>query len=55
MSVPSRGSLNDSSASLLIKTATRELKVTAPDMELHTLWYKVGTYFFTTWRYTAVY
>ncbi|KAM3589008.1 hypothetical protein VKS41_001434 [Umbelopsis sp. WA50703] len=44
MSMPSRGSLNDSSASLLIKTATRELKVTAPDMELHTLWYKSLSY-----------
>jgi hypothetical protein len=49
MSVPNRGVLSDSSASLLIKTATRELKVMAPDMERHALWYKVRifrSYFF---------
>jgi hypothetical protein len=41
MSVPNRGVLNDTSASLLIKTPNRELKLTAPDMESHALWYKV--------------
>lgn len=41
MSVPNRGALNDTSASLLIKTPNRELKLTAPDMESHALWYKV--------------
>lgn len=44
MSVPNRGVLNDSSASLLIKTPNRELKLTAPDMERHALWYKVCQY-----------
>lgn len=44
MSVPNRGALNDSSASLLIKTPNRELKLTAPDMERHALWYKVCKY-----------
>jgi hypothetical protein len=44
MSVPNRGVLNDSSASLLIKTPNRELKLTAPDMERHALWYKVCKY-----------
>lgn len=41
MSVPNRSALNDCSASLLIKTPSRELKLTAPDMERHALWYKV--------------
>lgn len=44
MSVPNRGSVGDSSASLLIKTANRELKLAAPDMEKHTLWYKVNAF-----------
>ncbi|KAG2184144.1 hypothetical protein INT44_009159 [Umbelopsis vinacea] len=44
MSVPNRGALNDTSASLLIKTPNRELKLTAPDMERHALWYKSLSY-----------